>query len=134
MISATAVEFYSAIRKDPAVIAYLGEAETEETLIERIKSEGAKRGFALSDADIRQGFDHLDTVVHQAAGDDELTEKELEIVSGGTTFSAFTPCETSRETKGKKWGFYETYGDGRTAYFNSAGCITDKDTFRKMNT
>jgi hypothetical protein len=135
MTNSTAVEFYSTIRKDPAVIAHLASAPSEESLIERIKDEGAKRGIALSEADIRQGFDHLDAVVHQAAGEGELTEKELEIVSGGTCFSAFVayPDPDAPERRGKKWGSYITHKDGSVYYYNATGCRTDKDTFLKMN-
>jgi len=132
MTNSTAVEFYSAIRKDAALIAELAGAASEEKLIERIREEGAKRGITLSDADIRKGFDHLDEVVHQAAGESELTDKELEIVSGGTCFSAFIEYGHN-ETKGKKWGSYETDSKGNVFYFNATGCRTDKDTFLKMN-
>jgi hypothetical protein len=131
MTNSNIVAFYSDIRKDPAIIAHLSEAKSEDALVERIKGESAKRGFALSDADIKQGFDHLDEIFRQAAGDDELTEKELEIVSGGTSFSAFV--EYSNEQRGKKWGSYETGSNGQVYYFNSTGCRTDKDTFLKMN-
>jgi hypothetical protein len=132
MTTSNIVAFYTAIRKDPALIAHLGEAETEETLIERIKEEASKRGLALGDADIRQGFDHFDSVVHQAAGDGELTEKELEIVSGGIFFQTLVEHGV-QETKGQKWGSYETNSDGSVHYYNSAGCMTDKNTFLKMN-
>lgn len=133
MTNSAAVEFYSAIRRDPALIAHLASATSEESLIERIKDEGAKRGIVLSDIDVRQGFDHLDEVVHQAAGEGELTEKELEIVSGGTSFSAFVLFPEDPETKGKKWGSFITHKDGSVYYYNATGCQTDKDTFLKMN-
>jgi len=135
MISANAVEFYSTIRRDPAVIAHLAGATSEESLIERIREEGTKRGIALSDADIRKGFDHLDEVVRRSAGESELTDKELEIVSGGIMFNTFLryPDPNERETQGQKWGSYITHKDGSVYYYNATGCQTDKDTFLKMN-
>jgi len=133
MTNSAAVDFYSAIRRDPAVIAHLAGATSEESLIGRIREEGTKRGIVLSDADIRRGFDHLDEVIRQSAGEAELTDKELEIVSGGITFQSFVLFPEDPETKGKKWGSFVTHKDGSVYYYNATGCRTDKDTFLKMN-
>jgi len=132
MTNSAAVDFYSAIRKDTAVIAHLAAATSEEGLFERIREEGAKRGLALSDADIRHGFDHIDEVIRRSAGAGELTDKELEIVSGGSVYDAFVP-KGNRGAAGRKWGSFEIDSHNKMHYFNAAGCETSKEEYTKMN-
>lgn len=83
MADVRAIQFYAAIRKDPETLTRLGQAGSEEELIELIMDEAEKRGFIATTAIVKAALADLGPVVAQAAAGDELTDIELEIVSGG---------------------------------------------------
>ncbi|MEI2300991.1 hypothetical protein [Ensifer sp. MJa1] len=83
MTDTQTVQFYSEIRKDRETLDRLAKAASESELIELIMDEAEKRGFAPSKELVRAGLSDLGAIVQQVAGGDELTEMELEIVSGG---------------------------------------------------
>ncbi|MBD9650262.1 hypothetical protein IB267_18100 [Ensifer sp. ENS09] len=83
MTDTQGVQFYVAIRKDTKTLDRFAQAGSEAELIELIMDEADKRGFASTEELVRSALSDLGTIVQQAAGGDELTEMELEIVSGG---------------------------------------------------
>lgn len=74
----------------------LGKAASEAELIELITDEARARGFDLTADLVRAGLADLGTLVKEAASGAELTELELEIVSGGTMFSSFLERRTTQ--------------------------------------
>jgi len=83
MTETQAVQFYSAIRKDRETLHSLGQAESEAELIELIIEEAGKRGFSPTQDLVKSSLSDLSAIVQRAAGAEELTEMELEIVAGG---------------------------------------------------
>ncbi len=90
------VRFYTAIRGDAETLARLGAARDEADLIELIMDEAQSRGFALTEDLVRAGLADLGGLIKEAANGDELTELELEIVSGGAMFSSFVEHRTTQ--------------------------------------
>lgn len=83
MTDTSSVQFYAAIRKDPETLARIAAAASEAELIELLMDEAEKRGFTATADMVKSALADLGSIVEQAAGSDELTEMELEIVSGG---------------------------------------------------
>ncbi|MBD9650260.1 hypothetical protein IB267_18090 [Ensifer sp. ENS09] len=90
------VRFYAAIRGDAETLARLGAATSEAELIELIMDEAQSRGFELTADLVRAGLSDLAGLMREAANGEELTELELEIVSGGTMFSSFVEHRTTK--------------------------------------
>ncbi|MEI2300990.1 hypothetical protein [Ensifer sp. MJa1] len=89
MIEPQSVRFYAAIRKEPAVLARLGQAASETELVERILDEARALGFEPTVELVKNGLDNLPMIIEETSKGDELSEVELEIVSGGISFSSF---------------------------------------------
>ncbi|MEI2300989.1 hypothetical protein [Ensifer sp. MJa1] len=96
MTNSDNVRFYAAIRGDAEALSRLGQATSEAELIELIMDEARARGFELTAGLVRAGLADLGTLVKEAASGEELTELELEIVSGGTMFSTFREHRTTQ--------------------------------------
>lgn len=89
MIDPQSIAFYAAIRQDPETLARLGQAGSEVEFIETIMDEAEKRGFALTAEMVKAALANLPALVTETAQDTELSEMELELVSGGISFSSF---------------------------------------------
>lgn len=100
MIEAQSLKFYAAIRKDPEVLARLGQAGTESELIELILDEAKALGFEPTTELVKTGLDSLPAIIEATSKGDELSEMELEIVSGGTSFSSFVLFDDSYRPSG----------------------------------
>ncbi|MBD9650261.1 hypothetical protein IB267_18095 [Ensifer sp. ENS09] len=83
------VQFYAAIRKDTETLARLGQATSEAELVELILDEAKTLGFEPTVELVKAGLDNLPAIIEETSKGDELSEMELEIVSGGLGFSAF---------------------------------------------
>lgn len=83
MSSTQVIEFYQKIRATPAMWAELAYAPTPDALVTRIETMSAEHGFAISADEIRASVDQMGTLINEAAGDDSLTDDELEMVAAG---------------------------------------------------
>ncbi len=83
------IQFYATIRKDTEVLARLSQATSEAELIELIFDEAKALGFEPTTELIKAGLDSLPAIIEETSKGDELSEMELEIVSGGISFSSF---------------------------------------------
>lgn len=88
------LRFYSAIRKDAETMNRLAAAPSEEVFIERIMEEARARGFEPTPELVHEGRANLAAIVQEAAAGEELTDMELEVVSGGAMFSTFQEHKT----------------------------------------
>ena len=83
MTTPALVAFYSTLRKSPDMWAALAKLENREDLIAGVQAQAAAQGIDLSKDDIAAGLSEIGTLVDQAAGDDALTDDELELVAAG---------------------------------------------------
>lgn len=101
MIDRQSIAFYTAIRKDPETLARLGQSGSEAELVENIMDEAEKRGFSLTAALVKSGLENLHAIINETTQGAELSEMELELVSGGISFSSFILYDDAVKKAGK---------------------------------
>ncbi|MBD9650274.1 hypothetical protein JVX98_31825 (plasmid) [Ensifer sp. PDNC004] len=102
MSDSQTISFYSAIRNDREALGRLAAAKSESELIELILDEARTRNCLLEVEQIRAGLANLGSLVGKAAGNDELRDFELELVSGGVE-SAREQWERAKKANGACW-------------------------------
>lgn len=77
------VELYRHIRANPTILARLASQPDMASLESAAKDVGSSFGRDLSIEEVRQALAELPGIINAAAGEEELTDEELEIVSAG---------------------------------------------------
>ncbi|MBF0186767.1 MAG: hypothetical protein HQL50_02455 [Magnetococcales bacterium] len=91
------VDLYSRIRSDDGLIAQLSSIQEPEAFVQKARSIAEEQGTPLTEDEAHSALKEIASLIQLSAGEDELTEAELELVAGGavTTEKDETPTSVS---------------------------------------
>ncbi|MBF0186768.1 MAG: Nif11-like leader peptide family RiPP precursor [Magnetococcales bacterium] len=77
------VDLYSRIRTDEGLIAQLSSIQEPEEFVRQARTIAEEQGTPLTKEETRTALKEIAALIQASAGEDELTEAELELVAGG---------------------------------------------------